>query len=90
MVRTQISLDRESHARAKRRAAALDMSLAEYVRRLVDRDLGQGAPQGDISAIFGLGSSGRSDISSNVDKYVGEAVWEDHLRSTGQKEDERG
>jgi hypothetical protein len=59
LVRTQISLDAEEHRRAKRRAAELDISLAEYVRRAVSRELASEKPhpKSDISAIIALGSS---------------------------------
>lgn len=63
VVRTQITLDADAHRRAKRRAADLGVSLAEYVRRTLDRDLGE-EPKGDISEIFGLFDSGHSDVSS--------------------------
>jgi hypothetical protein len=98
MVRTQIALDSEDHRRAKRRAAELNISLAEYVRRAVRHDLGEkDRPKADISEIFGLFSSGVSDVSENVDRYLGESLWEEHLRKTGQlhrlhepRADERG
>jgi hypothetical protein len=83
VVRTQVTLDADAHRRAKRRAADLGISFAEYVRRTLDRDLGD-EPKADISEIFGIGESGRSDISSNVDKYLGESLWKEHLRKTGQ------
>ena len=83
MVRTQISLPEGEHRRARAKAAALGVSLAEYVRRLVRDDLGEEAPPGDISVIFGLGASGGpGDVAENHDKYVGEAVWEDYVRGT--------
>ncbi len=85
VVRTQITLDATAHRRAKRRAADLGISFAEYVRRVLDRELGD-EPKGDISEIFGLFDSGVSDVSSNVDKYLGEALWQEHLRKTGQSE----
>ena len=85
MVRTQIALDTEDHRRAKRRAAERNISLAEYVREVVHRDLGgEDRPKADISEIFGIGSSGRSDISENVDRYLGQSLWHEHLRKTGQ------
>ena len=98
MVRTQIALDSEDHRRAKRRAAEMNVSLAEYVRRIVRRDLGgEQRPKADISEIFGLGSSGVSDVSENVDRYLGESLWREHLAKTGQlhrlhepRADERG
>jgi hypothetical protein len=85
VVRTQISLDADAHRRAKRRAAELGISLAEYVRRTLDQDLGE-EPKGDISAIFDLFDSGASDVSSNLEKYLGDAAWEEHLRATRQSD----
>jgi hypothetical protein len=83
MVRTQIMLKSDAHRRAKRRAAERGISLAEYFRQMVDRDLGE-EPKGDISAIFGIGDSGGSDIANHKDEYIGEAFWQDYLRRTGQ------
>lgn len=85
MVRTQIALDPEDHRRVKRRAAEQGVSLAEYVRRAVRRELGdEQRPATDISVIFGLGSSGGSDIAKHKDRYVGEAVEAEYLRKTGR------
>ncbi len=85
MVRTQIALDAEDHRRAKRRAAELNVSLAEYVRRAVRHDLGgEERPKADISEIFGIGSSGGSNIAKHKDRYVGEAVEAEYLRKTGR------
>lgn len=36
----------------------------------------------DISAIFGLGASGGSDIAMHKDRYIGEAVEAEYLRKT--------
>lgn len=72
--RTQITLGREDHRRARRRAAELGVSLAEYMRRLVRADLGDTPRRGDVSDIFGLGNSGGSDIARHKDEYVGDAV----------------
>jgi hypothetical protein len=86
VVRTQIALKSDTHRRAKRRAAERGISLAEYFRQVVDRDLGE-QPKGDISAIIGLfdtGDSGGSDIANRKDEYIGEAFWQEHLRETGQ------
>lgn len=74
VVRTQITLDAEAHRRAKRRAAELGISLAEYMRRILDRDLGGVAAQADASEIFGLFDSGGSDVAREKDRYVDEAV----------------
>ena len=80
--RTQITLPPEDHRRARARAAELGISLAEYVRRLVARDLDRPAPRADISAIFNLGHSGGSDIARFKDEYIGEAVEAEYDRET--------
>jgi hypothetical protein len=74
MSRTQVSLTTEQLRRARARAAEQGISLAEYVRRLVEADLAGLARAGDVSAVFDLGSSGGSDIARRKDEYVGEAV----------------
>ncbi|MBJ7599272.1 MAG: hypothetical protein DLM67_23730 [Candidatus Nephthysia bennettiae] len=74
MVRTQLSLTLEQHRKARKRAEELGISLAEYVRRLVDADLNNLARAADVSAIFDLGRSGDSDIARHKDEYIGEAV----------------
>lgn len=82
-MRTQISLTAAQHRRAKQKAGELDISLAEYIRRLVDADLAEPSPGDDPSRIFGLGSSGGSDIAGDGDAAIREAV--DAL-STGRQE----
>jgi hypothetical protein len=74
VVRTQVSLDADAHRRAKRRAAALGISFAAYIRRVVDRDLGEPAPQGDPAEVFGLFDSGGSDVAREKDRMVDAAV----------------
>jgi hypothetical protein len=88
--RTQITMDPKMRRRAHAKAAGLGISLAEYVRRVIGRDLGeakaQPKPQADISIFFDLIKGGpRSDIARDKDKLVGEAVWQEHLRKTGRK-----
>ena len=73
MARTQITLEPQTQRRAKQRASELDISLAEYIRRLVNRDLGEPEPSSDPSRIFGLGSSGGSDIAREKDAMIGAA-----------------
>jgi len=73
MARTQIMLDPEMHRRARQRASDSGCSLAEYVRRLVARDLGTAPARADVSLVFDLGSSGGSEISKNKDEMIGEA-----------------
>ena len=73
-VRTQISLDPERHALARARAAALGMSLAEYVRCLIDRDIAERPGKADRSAVFDLGTSRGADITSQKASMIGEAT----------------
>jgi hypothetical protein len=86
MARTQVTLSPEEHRRARAKAADLGISLAEYIRSLVRRDLGHPRPRGDISSIFNLGDSGGSDISRYKDEYVGEAVEAAWKRDTPRRE----
>jgi hypothetical protein len=79
-VRTQIGLSAEDHRRAKRRAAELNISLAEYIRRLVARDLGEPRPAASPELLFDLGRSEGSDIARHKDEYIGDAV--ESLRSS--------
>ena len=72
--RTQITLPPEHHRQARARAADLGISLAEYVRRLVARDLGGAARPATADALFDLGASTGSDVAARKDGYVAEAV----------------
>ena len=72
--RTRITLDRETQKRAKVRAAELGVSFAEYVRRLVAKDLAEPVPQADVSLVFDLGKSSGSDIARDNDGLLGEAM----------------
>ncbi len=81
MARTQITLEPEIHKRARQRASELGVSLAEYLRRLVRKDLGNPRPKADVSCIFNLGSGGVSNIATQKDKMIAEAVWADLERS---------
>lgn len=38
-MRTQIALEAEQHPQVKQKAASLEITMAEYIRRLVDQDL---------------------------------------------------
>ncbi len=72
MARTQITLEPEIRRRAKQRAGDLGISLAEYVRTLVNRDLGTTGPKADPRMIFDLGSA-PTDIANNKDAMIAEA-----------------
>lgn len=73
-MRTQIDLQSEQHALVKRKAAELGISMAEYIRRLVEQDLAQTGPSSDISDIFGIGDSGGSDIAADRKGATAEAI----------------
>jgi len=73
MSRLQITLEPEIQRRARVRAGQLGISLAEYVRRLVARDLGRTRPVANPAAVFDLGSSVGSDVAANKDAMLAEA-----------------
>ena len=54
--------------------SGLGVSLAEYVRRLVARDLGEHRPPVGPSTVFDLGGSGGSDVAASKDEMIGRAV----------------
>ena len=75
MVRTQISLNSELHKKVRARAAALGISIAEYMRRLVGQDLaGTLSRSCDRSIIFDLGTSKGADVASEKDQMIGVAT----------------
>src|SRR5262249_19233313 len=73
MAKTQITLETEMQRRARQRANDLGVSLAEYFRRLVARDLARPETAAHVDRIFDLGSSGDSDIASQKDSMIAEA-----------------
>jgi hypothetical protein len=73
MAKTQITLGTEMQRRARQRANDLGVSLAEYFRRLVARDLARPETATEVDRIFDLGSSGGSDIASQKDSVIAEA-----------------
>lgn len=84
--RMQVRLSSEQHQHAKRRAAELGISLAEFVRRCVDSALDErGRSDADITAISGIGNSGGSNVARYKDQYVGEAVEADYLKATRRR-----
>jgi hypothetical protein len=72
--RTQVTLESSDHRKARRRAAELGISLAEYVRRLIRRDLADDRPRGDVTSLFALGKSAGSDVRRHKDAYIGQAM----------------
>jgi hypothetical protein len=71
--RTQITLQPEVQRRACQRASDLGVSLAEYVRRLVVRDLGTTPAKADLALVFDLGESRLSNIAKYKDAMIAEA-----------------
>lgn len=80
--RTQIRLDPELLAQAREKAADLGISLAEYMRRLVQRDLDRPLKASDPSALFDLGDSGGSDVAREKDAYIAESAVAEHAAET--------
>ena len=80
MAKTQITLETEMQRRARQRANDLGVSLAEYFRRLLARDLARPETAAHVDRIFDLGASGGSDIASHKDSMIAEA-----FRSTRRK-----
>jgi hypothetical protein len=84
--RTQITMNPEMQRRAQAKAAELGISFAEYVRRVVARDLGEPQSKADISIFFDLIDEGPpTNIARDKDRFLAEAVWKEHLRKTGRK-----
>ncbi len=85
--RTQVSLDPELQRLARTRASQLGISFAEYIRRLVARDLQKPHPIADPSIVFDLGSSGVSDIARDKDQTVANAMRADRApqQESGEK-----
>ena len=73
MAKTQIALETEMQRRARQRANDLGVSLAEYFRRLLARDLARPETAAPVDRIFDLGNSRSSDIASQKDSMIAEA-----------------
>lgn len=52
----------------------MGVSMAEYVRLLLERDLTLSQPKAHVSSIFNLGSSGGSNIARHKDAMIAEAI----------------
>ncbi|MCG8560692.1 MAG: hypothetical protein MI824_12890 [Hyphomicrobiales bacterium] len=72
--RTRIVLDPEVRQRLQARADDLGISVAEYVRQLIEQDLGKSARRADPSDLFDLGDSRGTDIATDKDTVIGEAI----------------
>lgn len=85
MVRTQIQLTEEQYEALKRIASKEHVSMAEYIRRVLDRSLDREAQLGDEARrrmalqAMGKARSGKTDISRRHDDYLVEAI-EDSMK----------
>lgn len=69
MIRTQVSLDKNEYALAKREAKSLGISIAEFVRRAV-RDKLPPAGNRPWMRYIGMVESGDSRSSQSIDDIV--------------------
>jgi len=78
MIRTQIQFEERQYERLRQLAHRNRVSLAETVRRLLDRQLGLAAEGEDRSGpralldIAGIGRSGLCDLGRNHDRWLAE------------------
>jgi hypothetical protein len=79
-VRVQFAIDSDVKRRATERAAQSGLSFAQYVVKLIERDLERPKSKTGIEAIFDLGSSDGSDIARNKKQMIGEAVAARHRK----------
>ena len=79
-IRTQITLSPEQHVQVRRRAAALGISMAEYIRRLIHQDLDAPRPKADLDSIVGLFASGGSNIATDRTEAIRSAITERDAR----------
>lgn len=81
MARTQITMENQVYRRARQRAADMGVSLAEYVRRLVTRDLARPEAASEVDCIFDLGSSGGADIANKKHTMIA-AAFQSHRKKS--------
>lgn len=72
----RVTLSEADHAQVAEKAAAMGISVAEYIRRLVRRDLEDRAVRSapSVSELFGIGDSGANDVAAQERRYVGDAI----------------
>ena len=69
-------------AQAKRRAAELGISFAEFTRRLFEKELSTPAPQSDIDSICGMVTGMPFDMAVDRERIIGQAA--DSLLTDGR------
>jgi hypothetical protein len=73
--RMQISLDLSLRLRAFRKASKQGVSMAEFVRRAIERDLEAPSSKPDVSVIFGIGRSKEpTNIALNKNTMIAESL----------------
>jgi hypothetical protein len=80
-----VYLDPHQLKALKTRAKSEGISLAELMRRIVNRQLEDQqtlppVPAATYARMVALGSSGRSDVSERHDRYLADALQEEHAR----------
>jgi hypothetical protein len=85
-----IALDDDEHARVRLAAEARGVAMEDYVKGLIAAQLPVKASNSRqkmlLAKIIGMGSSEHpTEIASDKDKLIGEAVWEEYLRETKQE-----
>ena len=86
VARTQITMTPELGRRARRRAAELGVSFAEYIRRVVRNDLGETSPKPDVSVLFDLVPDGPpTDIARDKDRMIAKAAGKALARKMGKR-----
>jgi hypothetical protein len=84
--RTQINLDPQMQRQAQAKAAAMGISFAEYIRRLVSQDLGAPKQKAHISVVFDLVDEGPpTNVARDKHKMLDEAFWDGYLRKMGRR-----
>lgn len=93
--RTQLYLDEERYLFLKESAARYGSSIADVVRRLIDKEMGAGEPTSQADPLFRLAErpvkTGRRDGSVRHDRYIygqvsgREQHQEDKHRENGQE-----
>lgn len=82
--RTMVYLDASQMEALRRKARRERVSLAELIRRAVDRYLkpepvSPPVPRETYEKLIGFFSSGLTDVSERHDHYIGEALYREYL-----------
>ncbi len=81
LIRTQIYLTSEQRDTLKETANRQHVSLSELMRQMVDENiqhLGAKVSKRKQPSFIGIGASGLTDLSINHDKYIAEAIAQEH------------